>query len=91
MTITIRPGRDASLDAARALALAVATEVVGAKSVIGCFLTKVEGTAVTLELRLTTPAGMDRDTLQSTLLGSLSERFAGAHIGAPGGDTPAFS
>ena len=91
MTITIRPGRDASLDAARALALAVATEVVGAKSVIGCFLTKVEGTAVTLELRLTTPAGMDRDTLQSTLLGSLSERFAGAHIGAPGGDTPACS
>jgi len=93
LVITIRLGRDANVEAARALALEVARQVVGdpgnEKAVSGCFLTKVEAAAVTLELRLRASGSAQRDVLRSKLLGELPRRFAGAHD-ASGSETPTF-
>src|ERR1700688_2773494 len=55
MSITIRIGRSADLEAARRLAISVATESVGEKAVYGCYLTKMEPTSALLELRLRAP------------------------------------
>jgi hypothetical protein len=54
-------------------------------------LTKVEAAAVILELRLSAPDAAGRDTLRSTLLSKLAQRFASAKIGSDGTETPAFS
>jgi len=91
ISISIRLSPDADLEAARALAVAVATESVGEKAVTGCYLTKVDGTGATLELRLTAPEFSTRDALRSSLLGKLSRRFVEAKIGATGAEAPAFS
>src|ERR1700723_1880634 len=50
MSITIRIGRSADLEAARRLAISVAAESVGEKAVYGCYLTKMEPTSAVLEL-----------------------------------------
>ena len=68
--ITIRVGRDTDIEAARELALQVVKEN-GAKekkAIAGCFLTKVEATAMTLELRLRANDSAHRDALRSNLL-----------------------
>jgi len=91
IAVTIRLSRDADVEAARKLAIAVSAETAGEKSVVGCYLTKVEAAAFTLELRLAAQDGADRATLRSTLLGKLAERFAAAHVGSAGPDTPTFS
>jgi small-conductance mechanosensitive channel len=91
LAITIRLGRDVDWEAARQLALAVATESVGEKSVAGCFLTKVDAAAVTLEIRLFAPDGAGRDLLRSKMLARLSQRFGEAKLGASGSEAPAFS
>jgi small conductance mechanosensitive channel len=91
LVITIRVARDVEVDAARQLALAVAREVAGEKGVVGCFLTKVDATAITCELRLLAQDAASRDALRSKMLVSLANRFAEAHIGSAGGDTPTFS
>jgi small-conductance mechanosensitive channel len=90
-TITLRLSRDADLDAARQLAVAVAAENVGEKAVVGCYLTKVEATAITLELRLLAHDSANRATVRSDILARLAQRFGAAHIGSAGPDTPAFS
>jgi hypothetical protein len=69
----------------------VAKDSVGEKAVTGCYLTKVEAAAVILELRLSAPDAAGRDTLRSTLLSKLAQRFASAKIGSDGTETPAFS
>ena len=90
ITITIRLSRKADLEEARRLAQSVAAETAGEKSVIGCFLTKMDAASITLELRLVAEAG-GRDVLRSKLMVNLAERF-GAHGIDPGGtDLPAFS
>jgi small conductance mechanosensitive channel len=91
ITITIRLARDADVAAAQKLATAVARENTDEKAVTGCYLTKVEATAVTLELRLLAADGAKRATLRSTLLQQLAERFSEAHIGSSGTETPSFS
>jgi small conductance mechanosensitive channel len=91
MAITIRLSKDADVEAARRLALQVAQEAVGAKSVTGCYLTKVDATGATLDLRLSASDAAVRDSARSKLLESLAQRFAVAKIGANGTDTPAFS
>jgi small-conductance mechanosensitive channel len=91
LTITLRLSRDTPVDAARELALQVAKETAGEKAVVGCFLTKVESAALTLELRLQAPDAAARDALRSKLLGVLSGRFAEAKVGSSGADLPAFS
>jgi len=91
LTITLRLSHDTDIEAAQKLAVAVAADKAGEKSVVGCYLTKVEATAVTLELRLVAQDGADRPTLRSTLLAQLAQRFAAAKLGSVGADTPTFS
>jgi small conductance mechanosensitive channel len=88
--ISIRLRRDADLEAARRLAVEVAKDRVGEKAVMGCYLTKVDGDAVTLDLRLSAPDAAARDTLRSTLMGELTQRFDGMAAGSSTGHTAAF-
>jgi small conductance mechanosensitive channel len=90
LTIVIRVSRDADVEAARKLALSVATEEVGEKGVGGCFLTKVEATAAVLELRLKAPDAAARDLLRATVLAKLAERFETTGL-ASGSERPSFS
>jgi small-conductance mechanosensitive channel len=90
-TISIRLSRDADLEAARQLALAVAAEHVGEKAVVGCYLTKIEASAITLELRLLAHDSANRAMVRSDTLARLAQRFSDAHIGSAGPETPAFS
>jgi small conductance mechanosensitive channel len=88
--ISIRVRRDADLEAARRLAVEVAKDRVGEKAVLGCYLTKVDGDAVTLDLRLSAPNAAARDTLRSTLMGELTQRFDAMAAGSSTGHTAAF-
>jgi small-conductance mechanosensitive channel len=90
VSITMRLSRDADLEAAQDLAVAVATKFDGAQSVVGCYVTKVEATAVTLELKLLARDAADRATLHSKMLAELARQFAAAKLGASS-DTPTFS
>jgi small-conductance mechanosensitive channel len=91
LLITIRIGRDADIEAARQLALTVAKEGGEESAVAGCFLTKVDATAVTLELRLRARDAAQRDTLRSTMLAELARRFATVPGGAAGTEAPTFA
>jgi small-conductance mechanosensitive channel len=91
IAITIRLNHDADIEAARQLALGVAAEKAGEPAVVGCFLTKVDAAAITLELRFKAADAAGRDTLRSTMLSALSRRFAEAKIGSSGTELPAFS
>jgi len=91
LIITIRIGRDADLEAARELALQVAKENGQEQAVVGCFLTKVDATSVTLELRLRATDSAHRDKLHSTMLAQLARRFAAAHLGSVGNEAPTFA
>jgi small conductance mechanosensitive channel len=91
LVISIRIGRDADIEAARELALEVAKENADEKAIAGCFLTKVDASAVTLELRLRANDSAHREMLRSTLLGELARRFTAAHPGAVGNEAPTFA
>jgi small-conductance mechanosensitive channel len=90
LVITIRLARTVDVEAARDLAVKVAGEKADAK-VLGCYLTKVEADAVTLELRLVANDAPHRDKLRSTLLAELSRRFAAAQLGGSGAAAATFS
>src|SRR6204780_1678523 len=89
--IAIRLSRDVDVEAARKLALSVAAGTGGEKAVVGCFLTKVEASAVTLELRLVAQDAPARDALRSKMLLRLAHQFAEARLGSTGADAPTFS
>jgi small-conductance mechanosensitive channel len=91
ITISIRLSRDADLQAAQQLALTVATEHAGSKSVVGCYLTKVDAGALTLELRMLASDPAGRDALRSTMLAELARRFVEARIGSGGAEAPVLS
>jgi small conductance mechanosensitive channel len=91
ITITIRLSRDADIEAARQLALNAAKEAAGEKAVVGCFLTKVDAAAITLELHLQAEDAAGRNTTRSKMLSSLPRRFAEAKIGSSSAELPAFS
>jgi small conductance mechanosensitive channel len=91
ITITIRLSRDADVEAARQLALSTAAEIAGEAAVVGCFLTKIDAAAITLELRFKAADAAGRDALRSKLLTTLPGRFAEAKIGSSGTELPAFS
>jgi small-conductance mechanosensitive channel len=91
LTITIRLNRDADIDAARQLAQNVAGEMAGEAAVVGCFLTKIDAAAITLELKFKAADAAGRDTLRSKVLAALPRRFAEAKIGSPGTELPVFS
>jgi small conductance mechanosensitive channel len=91
LTLTLRLARDANIEEARRLATKVAAESAGEKAVLGCFLTKVDTTAITLELRLQAADAAGRDTLRSALLTALPPRFVEAKIGSSNAELPAVS
>ena len=89
IAVVIRVNRDADIEAVRKLAVSVAQETVGEKAVGGCFLTRVEAAAVVLELRVQAPDGTTRDSLRTTLLSRLVQRFNDASL-AVGAERPTF-
>jgi small conductance mechanosensitive channel len=91
ITITIRLSRKANLEDARKLARSVAADSAGEKSVIGCFLTKMDAASITLELRLVAADAGGRDVLRSKLMVNLAERFSEHRIDPSDADLPAFS
>jgi small conductance mechanosensitive channel len=91
MTITIRLSRKADLENARKLVQHVASESAGEKSVIGCFLTKMDAASITLELRLVASDAGGRDVLRSKLMVELAERFSQQKIDPSESDLPTFS
>jgi small conductance mechanosensitive channel len=91
ITITIRLSRDADVEEARKLALSTAAEIAGEAAVVGCFLTKIDAAAITLELRFKAADAGARDSLRSKMLTTLPRRFAEAKIGSSGTELPAFS
>jgi len=91
LVLTLRLARDTDVEAARRLALEIAGTMTGAKSVSGCFLTKVEAAAVTLELRLAASDSAARDELKSILLAALARGFAEAKIGSSANEPAVFS
>jgi small-conductance mechanosensitive channel len=88
LTVTLRIARDADIEEARRLATKVAAENAGEKAVLGCFLTKVDATAMTLELRLQAADAAGRDALHSKLLAALPARFVEAKIGSSSAELP---
>ena len=90
VTISIRIGRDADLEAARKEALSIATETVGEAAVRGCFLTRLEATAAVLELRVQAPDAASRDTVRANLLSRLSQDFTQPGL-STGTERPSFS
>jgi small-conductance mechanosensitive channel len=91
MSITIRISRAADLEAARKLAISVAAEAVGKQAVSGCYLVRMEPTAAVLELRLKAPDAASRDTLRSSLIETLAQRFAQVQPSAGGAEPASFS
>ena len=90
VTISIRIGRDADVEAARKEALSIATETVGEAAVRGCFLTRLEATAAVLELRVQAPDAASRDTVRANLLSRLSQDFTQPGL-STGTERPSFS
>jgi small-conductance mechanosensitive channel len=91
LNIAIRLSRDADVEAAQRLATETAKEAGGESKVVGCFLTKIDAAAITLELRLQALDGSGRDQLRSKLLHLLAQRFVQNKIGSSGADLPAFA
>ena len=91
MSIAIRISRDADIEAARQLALGVAKQAAGENAVNGCFLTRIDATTATLELKFRSPDTASQSSLRSKLLAQLSQRFAEANIGVSESERAGFS
>jgi small conductance mechanosensitive channel len=68
----------------------VATEVLGAPAVAGCFLTKVDPTGAVFDLRLQTPDVARRASVRASLLAHLMREFPAAQLSPAGADPPTF-
>jgi small-conductance mechanosensitive channel len=92
LAIAVRIGRATDIGAARELALRTAAEAVGESAVLGCFVTRMDDAAVTLELRVRSPApGAERDLLHSQLLEQLARSFAASGLEAKDGQRASLS
>jgi small-conductance mechanosensitive channel len=92
LPVVIRVSRETDIEKARDLALQTGAEVVGKDAVLGCFLTRLDATDTTLELRVRGPAdAAQRDELRSKLVAILAQRFAAAGLDAQGGRRASFS
>jgi small conductance mechanosensitive channel len=91
LNIAIRLSRDADIEAARQLALRVAREKAGEAALVGCFLTRVDSTAISLDLRLRAKDAAGRDAMRTQLLSILPQEFAQAKIGTAGTELPTFN
>ena len=92
LAIVVRIGRATDIGAARELALRTAGEAVGESAVLGCFVTRMDDAAVTLELRVRSPPqAAERDLLHSKLLEQLARSFAASGLDARDGQPASFS
>lgn len=91
LSVSIRLSREADLEAARSWALQIAADSVGEKGVVGCYVVKVDGNIVTLDLRISAPDYQGKDALRSALIGKLATRFAAERKATDAADLPAFS
>ena len=91
LSLSIRVSRETDIGAARELALRTAREALGEPAVIGCFVTRMDDTGATLELRVRAPSGAERDALRSKLLEQLAQRFAASGLDPKDGKLASFS
>ncbi len=91
LPLVIHVSRETDIRAARELALRTARDLLGESVVLGCFLTRVDATGATLELRVRAPQAAERDSLHSKLVEQLSQRFASSGLDSQGGTRASFS
>jgi small-conductance mechanosensitive channel len=91
LPIIIRVSRETDVEAARQAALHTARESVGESAVLGCYLTRMDATGTTLELRIRGPQADQRDSLHSKLVEELAESFAHSGLDAQGGRPASFN
>src|SRR5215472_13667427 len=84
LPIVIQVSRDTDTQAAREVALRTARDLLGESAVLGCFLTRVDATGATLELRVRAPQAAERDSLHSKLVEQLAQRFASSALDSRG-------
>jgi len=58
---------------------------------VGCFVTRMDATGTTLELRVRSPSAAERDTLHSRLLEQLAQRFASSGLDSRDGRRASFT
>src|SRR6516164_2755374 len=91
LAIVIRVGCETDIEAARQAALSSARDVAGDAAVVGCFVTRMDATGTTLELRVRSPSAAERDTLHSRLLEQLAQRFASSGLDSKDGRRASFT
>jgi small conductance mechanosensitive channel len=91
LPITIQVSRETDVESARQAALRTALDSVGESAVLGCFLTRMDATGTTLELRVRSPPADQRDSLHSKLVEALAQRFAASGLDAQGGKPASFN
>ena len=91
LAIVIRVGRETDIEAARQAALRTAHDLAGEAAVIGCFVTRMDATGTTLELRVPSPPAAQRDSLRSKLLQQLAQRFAASGLDCKDGRHASFT
>ncbi|HEX8783654.1 MAG TPA: mechanosensitive ion channel family protein [Steroidobacteraceae bacterium] len=91
LAITIRVSRATDIETARQTALRTAREALTESAVLGCFVTRMDATGTTLELRVRAPHAAERDTLRSKLLEQLALRFAAGGLEPGEGGRASFS
>lgn len=91
LPIVIHVSRETDMRAARDLALRTARDLLGESAVLGCFLTRVDATGATLELRVRAPEAPERDSLHSKLVEQLAQRFASGGLDSQGSTRASFS
>jgi small conductance mechanosensitive channel len=91
LAIVIRIGRETDVEAARGAAVRTARDIVGDSAAVGCFVTRMDATGATLELRVPSPAPGARDGLRSKLLEQLAQRFAASDLDSKDGRRASFT
>jgi small-conductance mechanosensitive channel len=91
LVIVIRVARETDIEAACQAALGSAQDVAGNSAVVGCFVTRMDGTGTTLELRVRSPPPAERDSLRSKLLQQLAQRFAASGLDSKDGRRASFT
>ena len=91
LAIVIRIARETDVEAARQAAVSTAHAVAGDRAAVGCFVTRMDATGTTLELRIPSPPASERDSLRSKLLEQLAKRFAASGLDAKDGRRASFT
>ena len=91
LAIVIRVSATTDVETARQAALRTAQDVAGNSAVVGCFVTRMDGTGTTLELRVRSPPSAERDSLRSKLLEQLAQRFAASGLDSKDGRRASFN